>query len=115
MSDKTTRERMNDYLGSREAYAAGHDSSDFIFRELDDIRGQLARALGQLGMLGLPEPPPEGVHVHRKVYSSVLNTSYPATRDWICAECLEEGYDTDRPRKTGPTYEELVAKKRESK
>lgn len=80
----------------------------FLCRELDEIRGQLARALGQLGMLGLPEPPKDGEHAHRKVFSGVV-TGWE--RDWICAECLEEGSDSTYPK--GPKYNDLVAKKRE--
>ena len=80
----------------------------FLCRELDDIRRQLAKALGQLGMLGLPEAPPEGAHVHRKVFSGVV---MGWERAWICSECLEEGIDNTYPK--GPTYNELVDRKRE--
>jgi len=109
---KTTLERMKDYLGSREAYAAGHDSTDFIFRELDEIRAMAAKALGQIGMLGLPEPPAEGVHGHKKVFSRAVLATYPAKRQWICSECLEEGTDSDRVERSGPTYDDLLSKKR---
>ena len=87
----------------------------FLCRELDDIRGQLARALGQLGMLGLPDVDADehGAHRHRKVFSRMPQPStLPRSRKWICAECLEDGVDTESLPK-GPTYEELVAKKRE--
>jgi hypothetical protein len=86
-------------------------SEAFLCREFDDIRGQLASALGQLGMLGLPEPPKEGEHVHSKVYSSGVLTSHPPQYPWVCSVCLETGADSG-PLRAGPTYEELLAKKR---
>jgi hypothetical protein len=131
------------------AWFAGTDyepppATQFLCRELDDIRQQIARAQRQLGMLGLPEPPTdahcccgnvavawregfpvcerhkahsataaEGVHVHKKVFSNTVMPTYPAKRNWICSECLEEDTDSERARQKGPTYEELVAKKRE--
>lgn len=101
---------MRDWLGSREAYAAGADETDFIFKELDDIRGQLARALGQLAMMGLPEPPTDGVHVHARLYEPGPIPS-TAKRKWICTECLAEG--TVEDPLPGQSYKDFVAKKRE--
>jgi len=114
--ESPTRNRMRQYLQdvSRDS-AAGDDRSPlaFLCRELDDIRKQLRKALAQLAMMGLPEPAAEGAHVHRKVFSSEVLLTYPQTREWICAECLEQGKDVGPRPRTGPTYEEIVAKKRE--
>jgi hypothetical protein len=87
-------------------HAAGPEVA-FLCRELDDIRAQLAKATEQLAMMGIQEPPPEGVHVHSKRFSGM---SYNGELAWICSECLEQGCDYPQP--TGPTYNELLAKKR---
>ena len=110
-SQPTTEERLLKYINElpRDSRSADERTPHtFLCAELDDIRGQLAKAQRQLGMLGLPEPAAEGECEHRKVYSGVVVGWDQA---WICSKCLEEGSDSSARK--GPSYNELVAKKKE--
>jgi hypothetical protein len=113
MSEKksATKERLREVVSKEttSALAASFGGEPFY---LHDVTASLARALGQLGMLGLSEPPTGGAHVHDKVFSSVVIDTMPPQCNWICAGCLEEGRDFLEESQP-PTYRELLAKKRE--
>ena len=44
-----------------------------------------------------PEPKGEFMeeHIHEKVYSNIVLTTYPCQRPWICKICGQEGIDVN--------------------